>query len=45
MLGRNAEDHLLTRALALREKRQTQHIVIEKARIDETQYKLHFDRI
>jgi len=45
MLGANADDTLLAHAVQLRGRTETQHIVIEKARIDEERYQVHFEAV
>jgi hypothetical protein len=45
MLGANADDALLAHALQLRSRTETRHIVIEKGRIDEERYQLHFEAV
>jgi hypothetical protein len=45
MLGVNADETLHSQALQLRDQANTQHIVIEKGRIDEERFLLHFEPI
>lgn len=45
LLGCNADDDLLASLLKLRARPETQHIVIMKGRVDEQQYRLHFEPV
>ena len=45
LLGCNADDDLLKKTLTLRERPESKHIRIEKARIDEREFRLHFETV
>lgn len=45
VLGCNADDVLVAHAMTLRDRPETTHIAIEKARIGAEHYKLHFDPV
>lgn len=45
IVGCAADPELLARAVSIRDRVDTQHVAIKKARVDERQFQLHFDNV